>query len=455
MLKIKKDIRSYNPINICKRMIKGDSGNISVQFALILVPLLMAMNAAIDMSQIIKGKHNLQLIADSAAIAAASGDYSNRERQEIFRTFVTETVDPSWGFRDINASTQIITEGRRVRILGEVSAKTNSMNMSGEKDGPRMSVKSEALYGTQAVELVLAIDISSSMNSGRLEEAKEAAKGFVETLLSKPELKNNIHISIVPFGGTVKVPDGLRYMVANQQDLKDFDHKKHWLARRWNNCFIFETADLRDGIKPSDRFDSINDFFTWNNQNPWCPRRGNQFLALNNNKQNLLKKIDGLTLSDGTGTDHGLAWARANLSSDWRGRLPGAKSGLPQEASSEVLKFIVLMSDGGVTSQHHVSDKTADFDYDKGKRPPYYTRREVRVSGTESRATFDYLCDKTRSEGKIQIITIAYQVRLEDDQNRLKACAISEDKFYMSDSGELSNIFDDVINNITPIRLSF
>ncbi len=426
---------------------KARQGSISLNFAVLILPILAGVGGTIDIANLSSAKHKLQIISDAAALTAANGNHTIEEREAMFAAYVTNAVDPKWGISDIDPKANVSHVGHNVEVTGQVSATVGTIILQHANHSGAVKVVSEAVVGKQTVELVLAIDISSSMNGARITEARAAAKQFIETLLTREELQDRINISIVPFGGTVRVPNLMSSMIVSQAALRDPDVQKHWMDGAWNGCFELSPADLAAKIKPSDQFAHMPDFYTWRKTNPWCPRNGSEFLPLTDNETVLKSKIDVMQLSDGTGTDHGMAWARANLSSDWTNRFPGGKAGLPAEGSNEVKKIIVLMTDGGVTGQHMVKTQHMTGTL------PYYTRSTTRVKGADGWAAFSTVCTQAKLEGT-EVYTIGYLMNNATHVDRLRACASSPARHFDSTSGELDNIFENIAATITPLRLS-
>lgn len=439
--------KRVNITDLIDKFRSASDGSFTIQSVIILLPILIIVGGTFDFAQLVDGKNRLQNVADIAALTAVTGTHTDSEREEVFGNIVNKVIDPKWGLKNVSHTVTIIKDGRNIKVQGTLSAEKDMFSLHYIKPSRRFSVETEAVYGIKDVELVLVLDISSSMRGSRISEAKVAAKDFIEKLLTKPSLKGHVDISIVPFGGTVKVPQSMSNMVAKQSKLTDVRFKKHWLGNSWNGCFELSPSNLTTEIKPSNQYNTIPDFYSWNKNNPWCPKGGSEFLPLTDNKNLLKDKINQLTLSDGTGTDHGLAWARANLSEEWKGKLPDNKPHLPRIVGPETQKIIVLMTDGGVTGQHYVRDQ------DMRGKLPYYSRKRARVSGSQAWDTFTNLCNSIKQDDGTTIITIAYLINNISHKNKLKACASSQ-KDYDSKSGELSNIFDDILDNITPVRLS-
>ena len=69
-----------------------------------------------------------------------------------------------------------------------------------------------------------------------------ASKAFVGTLLDEDSLVENVSISLVPYGGWVRVPDELEHM------LEGTPPTQHWADGVWNNCFFLAPNDYNGGV---------------------------------------------------------------------------------------------------------------------------------------------------------------------------------------------------------------
>ena len=90
-----------NPLNLKRTLLRfwsSSSGNIAMLTAVIIMPLLMAVGAATDYAMLNRTQSNLQEIADSAALAAATefglSSGKNSAIEEAAKAFVYAN-DPS------------------------------------------------------------------------------------------------------------------------------------------------------------------------------------------------------------------------------------------------------------------------------------------------------------------------------------------------------------------------
>ena len=309
-----------------------------------------------------------------------------------------------------------------------------------------ISLTTQAQKGIEDIEIALVLDISSSMNGVRIVEAKRAAILFIEQLLTDQTIDGRVAISLVPFGGTVRVPSELSSLLDTPlSELKDYSH--NWIDGKWNQCFEFDISDTEKGINPDGAYRVTPDFWSWNRNNPWCPTSGNELVALNNDKDALSARVNALTLSDGTGSDHGMAWGVETLDPKWKNKFPGGLKDTPANLDDKTKKVIVFMSDGAITSQHYVRDS------DKTGAVPYNSKRRVLIPARDTREAFYGACDRAKAND-MEVFTIGFNLTKNSHRSYLENCASSSLHYIDARTGDLDEVFGDIANEISPLRVS-
>jgi hypothetical protein len=170
-------------------------------------------------------------------------------------------------------------------------------------------------------------------------------------------------------------------------------------------------------------------------------------MPLTNDAQALTDKIDNFTLSDGTGSDHGMHWGYESLNHYWENKLPGGLADTPAAYYTGVKKVIIFMSDGGITAQHYVRDQ------DMIGNVPFNSRKKIRISKANALAAFEHVCDKAKLE-EIEVYSFASLITRASDKEPLQICASSEAHYVDARSGDLEKIFKNIAASISPLRIS-
>jgi Flp pilus assembly protein TadG len=431
---------------------KEKKGSVTVLAAGVFLLLVMVMGVVIDTILLHSSKVRLQTLADNAVLYAIN---SNVDRSEIEMNLKDYVADQ-------NLSQKRITNIKTVSLGFEESEKEVSMEVKLQADVDLLFLKdlrninnvsafTSAVKGTEAIEVALVLDISSSMRGTRLTEAKAASKAFVEKLLKEEITDERVKISLVPYGGTVRLPYGDNERGSSMGNLlttpsSGWDSVRFgWIDAVWNRCLELDPEDIHSGLDAAKEYRHTPDYYSWVQTNPWCPIQGNELEPLTTDKDKLLDKIETLTLSDGTGTDHGMAWGYATLTDEWKKVFPKSSDGSSNKKG--IKKYIILMSDGGITGQHYIQEHRMTG------LPPFRTLKKSRVTRSQSLNAFYGVCDTAKADD-VTVYTIGFSIRNARHLSELSSCASSDVHHYASGEGDLEQIFSSLANALSPLRIA-
>jgi Flp pilus assembly protein TadG len=182
------------------RFISDKSGNFAIMFSFVAVPIMLAAGIAVDYTNLLRLKTELQAAADSAVLAVAvRGDTINdAEAYDIGDAF----FDENFGNDFTNLS--VTRNGQKV----QVSAKTKVPLAFGGFIGMSevvLSAVSNAEIANVSYEIALALDTTGSMKGGKLAAMKEAVKSLVDDLSAQNAQIDSLKFSVVPFAAMVNV----------------------------------------------------------------------------------------------------------------------------------------------------------------------------------------------------------------------------------------------------------
>lgn len=196
-------------ISLLKKL-RNDSGQVAVILALSIIPIFGVAGFAIDFQNTVKQKQRVQVILDSAVLAAARAKQSGRTDADIRKTvqdYVIAQMAPSATGLDCNAATVLIDDEDDSITAQVVCAQATSLTRVIGNTKMDFSVDSKADYGIDKVDVAFMFDISGSMNGrSRLQNLKAAAKEAVDVLLpadASPELIENTRIAMVSYNTMV------------------------------------------------------------------------------------------------------------------------------------------------------------------------------------------------------------------------------------------------------------
>ena len=384
------------------RFRREEDGSLLVFGLFCFVMMLFLAGAALDLMRFEERRTTLQNTVDRAVLAAAD------LRQTLPPKDVVKDYFRKAGLTPPQDSDIIIQQGsygewRTVQANVSESMPTWFMNLTGINTlTTPASGTAEERVGQ--VEISLVLDVSGSMNSNsRLINLKPAAKAFVDQMFDTVEA-GKLSISIVTYSTQAAL---------GTEMLKYFHNTAEHTS---STCLEFTTADYGvASVSPKstpvgsppgslDRQYQLNGHFepfnsilrTSSSWMPNCPTETNRrILAYSGSRTALKSYIDALTAKGNTSIDIGMKWGAALLDPSMApvvdrmiaanevsanfGERPYAYS------NREVLKVVVLMTDGENTTEWQLRDA-----YDNGNSRLYRnTSTNTAFSGVKRYSLFD------------------------------------------------------------------
>lgn len=339
---------------------ESEDGNTTIFSVLMLILILTITGASVDIMRFEATRATMQSTLDRAVLAAADLDQA-QDPTFVVNDYLTKAGVAS-SLTNVDVSQGI--NFRTVTAEGEVDMDTFFLHMSGfdKLTAPGLSVAEEKISN---VEISLVLDVSGSMGGSRIENMQDAAKSFVETVISPVQGNAGLTtVSIVPYNAAVS----LGTTIAPYWSVSD-DHN-------YSNCPIFSATDFASvPINPNVELDKLAHFDLWSTSEtttsipyPWCPTGDTSAVKIHNtNVQELKTYIDGLTAGGNTAIDLGVKWGAALLDPDTNpvvtamvndGLIVGEAADRPSAyENNEVIKFIVVMTDGENTTEFDLKSK--------------------------------------------------------------------------------------------------
>jgi len=194
-----------------KKFLSDKRGNLALTSAIALVPMMAAVAAAVDYSQISRYTANLQQALDASALATGKklGTFqSSTQLADYSEKFFFANIghlDPNtvtFTYDDSNLS-----DGSTILLKASYNYPMLFGGFLGT-DNYGLDVESLVKAGNDTLEVALVLDNSGSMRNSRIATAKVAASGLVNQLHAAMAGSNHaepIKFSVVPFAGHVNV----------------------------------------------------------------------------------------------------------------------------------------------------------------------------------------------------------------------------------------------------------
>lgn len=180
----------------------NEKGNVAMLFALACLVIFPLVGFAIDFSRTIVDKHKLQMMTDSAVLAAAHDAHmTSAEREAVIESYINH-LEEELG-REILYTVTQDDEGL-VSLTTQLRVDTTISKIMG-KDYIDVSVRSDAIEGGADIEVAMILDITGSMSGSRITALKEAATDLVNTVVTDEQTPYYSKASLVPYSVAVNV----------------------------------------------------------------------------------------------------------------------------------------------------------------------------------------------------------------------------------------------------------
>ncbi len=180
-------------------------GNIAMLFALILIPLALAVGAAIDYNRASLFRAEVQNALDAAALAvgAMPGTTSQADLEARANAFFDANFSGNQGVTQ--GTLQVTRVGNTITLDLPAAVDTTFMGIVGITD-MSFDLKTEIILGGGTLEVALVLDNSGSMSGSKLTALQDAAETLVDTMFDNATPgSGDLKFSLVPFATFVDV----------------------------------------------------------------------------------------------------------------------------------------------------------------------------------------------------------------------------------------------------------
>lgn len=383
-------------------------GGVVISFAIVLVPLLLAIGGAIDFSRAHIVKTRLQGAIDAAVLSAASNiERKNKERIKTAKKIFAANYPASELGVPAKPKIKLGDDGS---VTGVVKAKvgTTLLSVIGMK---KLKVRAEAAVQSGRLlqgEVVLVLDYSSSMDGGgKYQAMRSAAKDLIKTL-SRDGTIPTIKFGLVPFARHVYGSLESKYIINEAA------------GGIWTNC----TQDRRWPHNTRDVTPLLGDDSTkWGlagGGSPYSscgnyPSRSLVIRPLTNDHSGTLSQLTDMEPYSGTHISLGLefGWHVLSPNAPWT---EGENYNKPN-----YIKSIVLLTDGEQTVSAWGPGNSS--------------------SSANGEDNLEDMCTSIKDEN-VLLVTVAFDLDDSATETRLRNCATSPSYYFDADNNaELAAAF--------------
>ncbi|MEM6941518.1 MAG: Tad domain-containing protein [Pseudomonadota bacterium] len=498
-----------------RRFSKEEDGAMTIFACFMIFIMMMVCGIGVDMMRHEMERTRLQAVADRAVLAAADLDQSLDPTAVVLDYFekagLADFVTANDVVPDVGDGYKIVT------VNSGLTFDTQFMDFLG-KETLEVAAVSTAEERVPKVEISLVLDISGSMNfSNRMTALRPAAAAFLNTVLAD-EVLEKTSVTIVPYAGQVNVgptmfarSGGQRYpLIALDEELggvpegspearglylpgsadpndpdfvpggdgEDDADPTRYVYPNVSSCLEIFPADFSSiGMPSGGSYTQTAHFMNWAIQDGiradtgqpamewgWCPQDDQGIKYFSNERDALVNFVNTMPMHDGTGTHYGMKYGLAMLDPSSQddvtaliaaGEASGDFAGRPAPYSDgQTQKYIILMTDGGITQQDRPDDTMDDQNVTVELNSRGSERQRLTNAGTNVNS-FNQQCNfaKSRTPRPVVVYTIAFETN-GSGRNQMRDCASSPSHFFSANDRSIAAVFQAIARRINELRLT-
>lgn len=391
----------------------SERGNVMMMFALLTIPMIAFVGAAVDYSRGNSAKAAMQAAVDSTALMLSkdaqslTGAQLNQKATAYFRALMTR---PEVKNIVVTPVLSLPSQGSfRIDLTATGSVDTSFMKVLGQSK-LNIDVNSQVVWGMKKLELALALDNTGSMaSSSKMVELKKAVLSLLDTLQKAAKQPDDVKVAIIPFDTTVHVDQtgktAAPWVAFDNQQEKD----------TWIGC-------IEDRDQPHDTLDTAPTTAATYYPAIACSNNGTlvKMLPLTNDWTKLKLTVKKMNPNGNTNVTIGLVWAWHALTAG----LPLTEASVPKP---ELDKVIILLTDGTNTRNRWTGSSTAI---------------DLRTKSA---------CDNIK-KANIKLYTIRV---IDGNATLLQNCATKRDMYFnVQQASELNSVFAAIAQNLANLRIA-
>jgi len=197
------------------RLTAHRAGNVATMFAILVVPIVAMVGAAVDYSNAFRAKSRVQqaLDATSLAVNRSIGQISESDLAKLAQDTFISNLGPH--FSATLSKIDIAIQDRVVTLQANTQVKTMFMGVVGI-DTIDIGATSQTVTGKLISEVALVLDNSGSMQGSKINDLRKAAEALTELLFAGQSESDMVKVGVVPFAAAVNV--GPQYNTAGWMD---------------------------------------------------------------------------------------------------------------------------------------------------------------------------------------------------------------------------------------------
>ncbi|MDO9473093.1 MAG: pilus assembly protein [Caulobacter sp.] len=433
---------------------RDDSAAAAIQFALMALPLSVAVFGMVDVSRASAAKGHLQDALDAAALAAARSTATTDEGLQTVGEGVL-VVDLTGSRATLKSSSFKLADNA---VVASATAKMTPVIAGLWLDGDmEIGAETEVVRASKNIEVALALDITGSMGGSKITDLRAAAKELVGMIIQSQQTPFYSKVALVPYSMGVNVggyaasvrgtPTAGTCTTPGCEKFTFTTASGGTATRTISTCVSERTgAEAYTDAAPSTAFVGRN---YAGSGNP-CPAAS--IMPLSSDETALKARIDTLQASGSTAGQIGLAWGWYMVSPSFGYLWPSDDSRPAPYGGDDLLKVVVLMTDGEFNTTYCKGVISKDATSGSGSSSD---KINCNATNGNAYAQAEALCDAMKAQGVV-IYTVGFALSGNSAaENIMEDCATDADHMFLPDSGaDLKVAFRAIGQDINALRLS-
>ena len=419
------------------RFLRNQNGGVAPILALMIIPLIGAVGAAVDYSRASSARTAMQSALDSTALMLSRDAQTlNPAQLESKASAYFNALFHRPEASNVQVQQQLSSPQQgsfSIKVTGSATVDTMFWRVIGQ-DQINISASGEIVWGIKKLNLALALDNTGSMaSSNKMTALKEAAHNLLNTLQKAEKAPGDIKVSIIPFAVDVNV--GTEHVNASWIDWEEWDAKNGtcskssynnktsctsnsgtWTPKAhslWNGCVMDRDQNNDVNATPTGEGGAVN---YRAHQASACPTA---MMPLSTDWTALNAKIDAMTPTGNTNVTIGMQMA-------WQTLTAAAPFNAPA-AAPDLDKVIILLTDGQNT-QNRWTSSTGSID----------TRTQK-------------VCENAKA-ANIKVYTVRV---IDGNASLIQTCATKPDMYFnVQQANQLNTVFSSIAQNLANLRIA-
>jgi Flp pilus assembly protein TadG len=418
-----------------RALLRREDGATAMIFALTLVPMIMAVGAAVDYGRATHTKVKVTSAIDAATLGAAKmlkdGRYTDQQIKDAGFALFRDNMRGSEGFavwNDAEFDLAIDKVASKVTVSIPLYVPTTFTRVMGfEKIDA--STSSTAVFALRDIEVGLALDVTGSMDQSvsgkkKIVALKESFATFANLMLpTNPLPGQRVRLGLAPYSASVNLGPYAKAVSNNRSADGCVTERTGSAAYSDKSLVAGGYFKVRaDGAVDTDPTESLSGVAYS------CPPA--VVTALTDDRAKLIADVNSYGVNGWTAGHFGAQWAWNLISPEWSAVWGPTATGddYAKIAEKKLVKAVILMTDGNFNTAYH--------------------------NGQTSSEQAIRLCSEMKLKG-VQVFSIAFNAPA-PAQATLRACASPGTEYYANaaNQAELDLAFAQFAGKINALRLA-